>query len=368
MKILRLSCLQYGAALAGLLVVSNTRAAEPAEPPPLIIRRSGNSLELSWPATFQRIDNTLARPYFELQQSTDLQHWEPIGERQRASSARPGEWLRMTVGADRGQAFYRILSVEPRAITKLGLGGEEVFGYGTAFAEELARIGQISPDQFAALFPNSAQYLPGISWDPTIAQFWLEFNADPNLVNRGKSPEHPDYRTFDYRLNERELTLLKKNGFVVSERLGSGSFADVFYNIWKNDLPVFISTDAILQAWHRTYDAMLEEMEETYLFGSVQRMLDGMASQISATALHASPESLRDSLLDADYFLAVARTLLAGEQVRSVLNQDARVAETLADIKAEELKRVPSFLGFCRMVDFSQFKVRGHYTHSERLL
>jgi hypothetical protein len=33
------------------------------------------------------------------------------------------------------------------------------------------------------------------------------------------------------------------------------SFADVFYRLWKDELPVFISCDALLQAWHRTYDA-----------------------------------------------------------------------------------------------------------------
>jgi len=62
--------------------------------------------------------------------------------------------------------------------------------------------------------------------------------------------------------------------------------------------------------------------------------------------------------------------LLAGTNsppVPTRLGQDGRVAETLADIQAEQLKTVPEFMGFCRMVDFSQFKVRGHYTHSERL-
>ncbi|PYI87121.1 MAG: hypothetical protein DME26_07155, partial [Verrucomicrobia bacterium] len=200
--------------------------------------------------------------------------------------------------------------------------------------------------------PNSANYLSGISWDPTTAQFWDQFNA------------------VDFRLNSDELQLFKTNGFVVSERLGANSFASVFYDLFHNDLPVFISTDALLQAWHRTYDAMLEEVEETYLFNSVQAMLDGMANRVTAASAEVGNGVLRDSLLDADYYLAVARSLLAGTNnppVPSLLGQNARVAETLAEIKAEELKPVPNFMGFCRMVDFSQFKVRGHYTHSERL-
>jgi hypothetical protein len=53
--------------------------------------------------------------------------------------------------------------------------------------------------------------------------------------------------------------------------------------------------------------------------------------------------------------------------VASLLGQTARVAETLADIRGEQLTTKQDFFGQCRVVDFSQFKVRGHYTHSERL-
>src|SRR5205814_6253102 len=160
----------------------------------------------------------------------------------------------------------------------------EVFGYGEALAQELRRIGQVSPDQFAAMFPNNANYLPGISWDPTTGEFWDRFNPNPDEANVGKNPGDPGVRTFDFRCDPQELAVFRQNGFVVSERLGSYSFAEVFYKVWHNDLPVFISTDALLQAWHRTYDAMLEEVEETYLFNSVQTMLDGMAGQVAAAS------------------------------------------------------------------------------------
>ncbi len=299
----------------------------------------------------------------------DLKSWQPLGERLRAASAAAAEPLQVTLAADQSRAFYRLLTSLPRTNLTLAAAGAEVFGYGAAFARELQRIGQISPEEFAAMFPSGANYLPGISWDPTTAQFWEQFNADPAIVNLGKNYDDPGYRTFDFRLNEQELAVFTNQGFVVSERLGSGSFADVFYNLWHNDLPVFISTDAILQAWHRTYDAMLEELEETYLFNSAEKILAGMAAQVSAASAEVGNGGLRDSLLDADYFLTVARSLLAESNgpVASVLGQDARVAETLADIQAEVMKPVELFGPPCRVVDFSQFQVRGHYTHSERL-
>lgn len=64
----------------------------------LTIRRSGPGLELSWPATFERPDGSIVRPYFELQGSADLQLWRPMGERQRAAAATAAQLLGVTLG------------------------------------------------------------------------------------------------------------------------------------------------------------------------------------------------------------------------------------------------------------------------------
>src|SRR5207247_8750932 len=112
----------------------------------LEIRRAGPRLEINWPAIVEKSDGSIMQPYFELQRSVDLQQWEPIVERQRAATATPGQLLGVTLGTDEPHAFYRLLSIQPRDIAKLGTGGAEVFGYGDAFAQELKRIGQISPE------------------------------------------------------------------------------------------------------------------------------------------------------------------------------------------------------------------------------
>src|SRR5207253_2656659 len=75
---------------------------------------------------------------------------------------------------------------------------------------------------------------------------------------------------------------------------------------------------------------------------------------------------LADSIKDADYFVAVARSLLSDKQEPSVLDQDKRVAATLkkcTDLQLEEIE----FFGRLRRLDFSQFKVRGRYEKSEEL-
>src|SRR5262249_12812929 len=129
---------------------------------------------------------------------------------------------------------------------------EDVFGYTAAFDEELKKIGQISPVEFAKLFPTGARYQNKLSWDPTTAKFFDDFNTDPSKSKRGWG--------YDFRLNAEELAAFKKNGFMVSERMGAASFAEQYYRIFTRDLPVFITSDALLHAWHRSYDAMLEEL------------------------------------------------------------------------------------------------------------
>ncbi|MCI0537579.1 MAG: DUF3160 domain-containing protein [Verrucomicrobiales bacterium] len=338
-----------------------------AQTPVLSLKHSGEGIELSWPGAITKLDGSVARPIFELQHSLDLRNWSSTTERLRARDDLAS--LRFEVAQRTPHTFYRLLAVDSVPVQQLSGSGAEVFGYASAFARELEGLGQISTDQFADLFPNRAEYLPGISWDPTNSAFWNEFNVDIGTLNQGKEFWERGYRQRDYRLNGTELIEFKRNGFVTSERLGSPSFGHAFYDLWHAELPVFISCDSILQAWHRTYDALLQELEETYLYASLEKLLDQMALGVSSTAGEISSGTLKPSVEDADYFLTVARALLAdpnGSLVSSSLGQEQPVAQTLAAIRAGQL--VPlECMGFCRMIDFSQFRVRGHYTHTERL-
>jgi hypothetical protein len=328
----------------------------------------GAGLRARWPARMLRTDGTTAFPTFELQHSTDLKSWSRIGESIQGSTAGDA-LLSVVLPANAPQQFYRVLarfSAEPRVAT-LAKGGANVFGYASSFAEELATVGQITPDQFAALYPAPTNYLAKIDWDPTTADFWREFNVNPEEYNAPLIREVDDLRRYDFRLNEKELASFKKNGFVVSERLGAPSPGEIFSRIWVDDLPVFIAADPILHAWHRSYDMMLAELEETYLFGNLRQMLEAMSSRASEAAAQAGTGPLKESARDADYIVTVARSLLAAARQPSSLGQEGRVAATLEAISKFQLNECFDLFGEPRAVDFSQFKPRGHYTESERL-
>ncbi len=239
--------------------------------------------------------------------------------------------------------------------------------YTRQFNQELQQIGQISPQAFKQRYASQAEYLPQISWDVTTAKFWDDFNLSPeDIANRYRDYMIPIQPRDDFRLNAEELAIFQRNGFVVSERMSAPSFAAVFYNIYSRDLPVFVSSDALLHAWHRSYDAMLEELEAEYLARSLDEILAGMAQRLPQVRQEYGKGVLEESILDADYFIAVARSLLSGNRVRPYFNQNSRVAETLDAIESGQLQEFNLF-GRDRSVDFSQFKPRGHYEKSEAL-
>lgn len=99
---------------------------------------------------------------------------------------------------------------------------------------------------------------------------------------------------------------------------------------------------------------------------SLSEILAGMAQTLPQVRQEYGNGVLEESILDADYFIAVARSLLSGNQVRSYFNQNSRVAETLDAIESGQLQEFNLF-GRDRRVDFSQFKPRGHYEKSEAL-
>src|SRR5262249_41864730 len=150
------------------------------------------------------------------------------------------------------------------------------------------------------------------------------------------------------------------NGFVVSERLGSHSFTDAFYRIYVRDLPVFVTSDSMLHAWHRYFDRLLEEVETSYLQPTLREMLTGMANQIPAAKLAYGDGPLADSLTDADFFLAVARDLLEPGTGRSQMGQGGRVENAVAACNRYGMEHFKLF-GRQREIDFSQFKPRGRY-------
>ncbi|MFQ5568516.1 MAG: DUF3160 domain-containing protein [Rhodothermales bacterium] len=172
-----------------------------------------------------------------------------------------------------------------------------------------------------------------------------------------------------YSLTSYERALLDRHGFMVTERLAPNSFGDAFMDIYKKDLPVFVSTDAMLHALHMSYDLILQETELGVLIPRLGSLLDGLHAALPALATRYSTEpGMLRSLHDLDVYLTVPRVLLTGQAVAPVWRENqATVDELLRLIEGEQAMAVALFAEACRVVDFSQFTPRSHYTQNERL-
>ena len=297
-----------------------------------------------------------------VESSPDLSLWGSPAELLPAEDASAP--LKLLVGGD-GAGFYR-LRAELEDVGS-SADGAELFGYNRIFAAEQRRIGYPTVDEFQSAQTPTHDFLARVSFDPTTARYWTEFNTDPALFNASLPTDSLDRRLHDFRLNAEEMVRFQTNGFVVSERLGSPTFADRYYAVFADDLPVFISADSVLHAWHWTYQAMLGELEETQLTQALESLLAAMSGQVAFLGDAVVDGPLKDSVRDADYFLAVGRSLLKGIPVTSALGQNPRVAETLAAVAAGQYQPDFVFWGDPRPMDFSQFTVRGHYTRTPEL-
>lgn len=315
----------------------------------LRLRPSGGDLQLHWQVTLKTGETA---PKFEVQASSDCVHWNSIATNLTSANG----LLSVAVSRNSAYNFYRVRSDQKLSLTADG--GDEIFGYNRALQQKLARMDWISADDFASAYPSGANYLSQIDFDVTAAAYWDSVDMDSS-----------SFRSF--HMNDLEKAVLQQNGFVASGRLGSSSCIQLYYDIFHRDLPVFVTTDSILQAWHRSYDAMLAELETTYLSVTLYGMLSGMAGQIQAINHAYGSGPLKQSILDADYYLTVGRSLINGTPVASSLNQETAVSATLSDIASlsimpfdlfGRLQKDPGYL-----FDFSQFKVRGHYTESKFL-
>jgi hypothetical protein len=220
----------------------------------------------------------------------------------------------------------------------------------TAYKSFLAAHPEMSSDQLLSLHPAG----PFKNMAPTTYSTARYFTSIDSI----------------YKLTPDEKTLLGRNGFVVTERVKPTTFASGFLDIYNADLPVFISTDAILHALHMSYDQILEEIENAVMIPKMGSVLTRVHGQLPVLASrYAQKQEMGGSLSDVDLYLTVARRLLGQNVVPFYLSTISASDDILKKIAAAQWEKgaKPLFADSIRLVDYSQFTVRGHYTHSPEL-
>ena len=193
--------------------------------------------------------------------------------------------------------------------------------------------------------------------------YYKGFNAGTDLK---------EYAYFDsimksYGLTDHEKELLELNRFVVTERLNFDCFGTAFHDIYVKDLPVFISTDAILHALHASYDQILVDLEISLLKPNLVVFLDDLyeAFPLLMVKYADMDSSLQVSLQDVDLYITIAKSLLTGSILSPQLTAQENIDAMWEAIQKETLSSMPLFSRRLRALDFSQFTVRAHYNNEE---
>lgn len=160
-------------------------------------------------------------------------------------------------------------------------------------------------------------------------------------------------------LGDVELAALAHTGFAQLDRLVYDDYAWAFHDVYRLDLPLYVSVDAILHAIYVGHDRTLKALELNRLVPATRAVLDALACALPAVA-DAYPEAVAH---DVDTYLAVARSLIAEDAVSPALpGTDGAAVDALVDhaTRADGFVTLTLF-GRERRIDFSQFEPRGHY-------
>lgn len=169
-----------------------------------------------------------------------------------------------------------------------------------------------------------------------------------------------------YNFSEFEKSLIQDHGFMVSERLKRISFGESLLEIFNQDFPVFVSTDAILHAFHISYDRILTDMEVGLLEDRLTELLWNLRN--SMNQLHnnygSNPEMIT-MLQDVDVYVTVPLLLLE-ENVQPYYPENNVMIDSILNWIENEQGGISStiFSSTCRVMDWSQFKPRGHYVYN----
>lgn len=241
------------------------------------------------------------------------------------------------------------------------------------YATALERVGRdLTADDLRQRYSATVSASVAPVMDPN-CQFYSDFSADPAQEQTESSPEVHEklktHRSHDFRLLDHEQAKLATNGFVVSQHWRGKSFGEIYCRLFTDSMPVFVTADSILHAWHRSFDALLVDLEEKHCRQKMVSLLKTLMNQSTVlyqSTLNAPNKALSEIVMSVDLYLTLALSLLAGqiEHALPAMSSSTQL-QTLWDAVQGQVPEEIELFGSMREIDFSLFKPRGHYTDSK---
>ncbi len=161
-------------------------------------------------------------------------------------------------------------------------------------------------------------------------------------------------------LNQEQQARLGADGFVVVPGV-TAQIYELYQQADRTDMPAFVTSDALLHAYHVLYDFCLRYAELTYFVDDL--------GQLSAAMVAAAEDQYQAT--SGDIQEAARRNVAFFSVAAMLLDPDFEPPELVAGPVAEELTLIRGHSGifisplFGYREDYSQYTPRGHYTRNE---
>jgi len=169
------------------------------------------------------------------------------------------------------------------------------------------------------------------------------------------------------QLTSAQKEALARQGFVATGDLGGYQplkFWHVYEEARYQGVPLLVTTDAVLNAYHTIFDTTLQYLEETTFLTRAVDMSEALQAAASDQVNTATDPAVKEAALANEAYFAVGNSLLKGATTAPDRVRDQVEAE-LALIEAAGGLETSPILSYTE--DYSQYKPRGHYTRSEEL-
>jgi len=203
-------------------------------------------------------------------------------------------------------------------------------------------------------------FLPGVEGkfaDYTPIQMTYLASVAPYAIEAGRIRNLDDFN-----LGRGEIENLERNGF-----FATGSRYEEMYELYKEmrdrNVPIFVTTDSMLHAYHVLYDYVLRQAEHSYFADRILELTRAMADSSAEQYREIEYQDIKEAArLNLAYFSVAGLLLDPDFPVPGAVREEVKAEMDL--ISAHEGFSISPIFGVKE--DYSQYIPRGHYTRSEK--
>lgn len=162
-------------------------------------------------------------------------------------------------------------------------------------------------------------------------------------------------------LSQEKAEYIAKNYIVMTES-DKHSITDIYDEIGKSQEALFVTSDAVLHAFHVLFDMSLRRIEASGLMDDLKRLTTGMIHVLARMEGGIRDDELKDAALKSRAFFCVGARVLGLEADEPAKYEDL-ISDEVELINAQSGIVESPLFGY--EIDYSQFKPRGHYTRND---